>query len=90
MFLNLPNFQKHLQFYLIITFLGNGPAGIALSTFLSGWHPFYNSNQPHPDDTIHERLSGTTSLLLDSVSASELKYLVRACWTFKIKNIRTV
>lgn len=61
----------------VLELLGNGPAGIALSTFLSGWHPIYDLNHPHPDKILHEHLSPTASpsLLLDSVNENTFPLL---------------
>ncbi|KAI6188973.1 hypothetical protein M3Y98_00412100 [Aphelenchoides besseyi] len=62
-----------------VVVIGNGPAGISLSAFLSGWHPYYDNNERHPDSFIDENLreSSDTSLLEQDLSWYEAEYETR-------------
>uniref|UniRef100_A0A7E4V9X4 Pyr_redox_2 domain-containing protein n=1 Tax=Panagrellus redivivus TaxID=6233 RepID=A0A7E4V9X4_PANRE len=59
-----------------VIIIGNGPAGLSLSTFLSGWLPYYDVNYPHPDARLHDRLAqnATTSLLDQDLSWFEEEF----------------
>lgn len=57
------------------TFLGNGPAGLSLSAFLHGWHPYYDKEHRHPNPTIDKHLirssAGGAHSLLEQVSLGD-------------------
>lgn len=52
--------------------VGNGPAGISLSSMLEGWHPFYNNSNPHPNPQIHAQFSSAEnqSLIFQDLNAA--------------------
>jgi hypothetical protein len=49
-----------LEFQTDAVVVGNGPAAISLSAFLSGWHPYAIE---HPDAFINDHLIPGVSLL---------------------------
>ncbi|KAF8376044.1 hypothetical protein PRIPAC_82473 [Pristionchus pacificus] len=63
-----------------VVVIGNGPAGLAVSAFLSGIHPYYDSLRGHPDDDVHRRLTRTehASLIDQDLSWYEQKVMEQA------------
>ena len=66
-----------------ILFSGNGPAGIALSAMLSGWHPFYDQANPHPNPEMHDQLRkmGDESLF------TQVRFLKNHFYMFSLSRI---
>ena len=47
------NHHQHVQ----VCIVGNGPTGLAASSLLAGWWPYYSrSSSRHPDDRLHAAL----------------------------------
>ncbi|GMR49840.1 hypothetical protein PMAYCL1PPCAC_20035 [Pristionchus mayeri] len=63
-----------------VVVIGNGPAGLAVSAFLSGIHPYYDSLRGHPDDEVHRRLTRLeqSSLIDQDLSWYEQKMMEQA------------
>lgn len=55
-----------------VIIIGNGPSSIVLSFLLSGHWPYYNPNNPHPLDYLHQRLQSLDGRSLLEVDLAEL------------------
>lgn len=57
--------------HILVCFLGNGPSGICLSYFLSGYTPYLSPDAAHPNPLLHRKLGEQPQLsLLEQVNST--------------------
>ncbi|CEF71213.1 Hypothetical protein SRAE_X000054000 [Strongyloides ratti] len=76
------NIEREFYYDTEVIVIGNGPAGIALSAFLSGIQPYYDSTLEHPDSSFHQKLldgNNEVNLLYRNIDwfEEEFQYLIK-------------
>uniref|UniRef100_A0A0N5A466 Pyr_redox_2 domain-containing protein n=1 Tax=Parastrongyloides trichosuri TaxID=131310 RepID=A0A0N5A466_PARTI len=80
---SVPKFENEFYYDTEVVIIGNGPAAISLSAFLSGVELYYDGIIPHPNQELHERLlngKNETNLLYEDIDwfAQEFESLIKA------------